>query len=126
MSLLLPTARRHDDARMQIKPVLARVPAAERWQVRYVNRVAPPTHRRTSARTECGDAMHGRGGQAGQRRRVLIVHVLRVRRDVEQAGDDLALLLVVADVRVGGDVRLRGRCLTGLLCPGPQPILKGT
>ena len=44
----ITTAGRHDDGRMEIKPLLARMPAAERRRIRGLDRVAPATHGRVA------------------------------------------------------------------------------
>ena len=74
----IATARRHHDTRMEIEPLLARVPAAHRRRVRHVNSVAPATDRRTGARTERGHARHRRSGQTSQGRCVFGPTVRRV------------------------------------------------
>ncbi len=61
--------RRYDNARMEIEPMLARVPPAEGWRVRYVDGVAPSAHRYARARAEGRDAAHGGGGHAARKRK---------------------------------------------------------
>ena len=76
---------------MSTGPLLKAYPAS------HISGLAMP--RRVVARAELGVRQVVERARHGL---VRVVHVLRVRRDVEQSGDDLPLLLVIANVRVGG------------------------
>src|SRR5688500_17665381 len=63
--------------------------------------------------------LHQRGGHGV----ALSVHVLRVRRDIEKPGDDLAVLLTVADVGVGTIAVAWIVILSNLAKPHPAPVV---